>query len=216
MQTAMTHPPSAIIHITSLPWTPLLLSLPTIICTTSLSPTPLPNPHHHLYPIAATNTATAPHTLPSHTQSHCHQHRYPHNMHTITLTNTSQSTRPIITWAKDNSKHLDCNALQEYGIIGGWHFFYFIFSLRFDTRICCNPPLPYTVECRYNAAQCCKILHKLFQELRQNINHMLDPQKTPQTLPWIDHLITALHCMCIYDQDHLWCNEKGDLTFPCY
>ena len=36
-----------------------------------------------------------------------------------------------------------------------------------------------TVGCCYNMAQYCKILHKWFQELRQNINQMLDPQKTP-------------------------------------
>ena len=38
-----------------------------------------------------------------------------------------------------------------------------------------------TIKCRYNVVQYGKILHKLLQELRQNIN--LDPQKTPQTSP---------------------------------
>ena len=66
-----------------------------------------------------------------------------------------------------------------------------------------------TVECRYNAVQYCKILHKLLQELRQNINQMLDPQKTPHTPPLrasygvsfvnncekIERVITALHCI---------------------
>ena len=40
-----------------------------------------------------------------------------------------------------------------------------------------------TVECRYNAVRYCKILLKWLQELRQNINHMLDPQKTPHSSP---------------------------------
>ena len=40
-----------------------------------------------------------------------------------------------------------------------------------------------TVKCRYNAVQHCEILHKWLQELRQNINQMLDPQQTPHTLP---------------------------------
>ena len=44
--------------------------------------------------------------------------------------------------------------------------------------------LPYTVEHRYKAVQYCKILHKLLQELRQNINQMMDPQNTPHTSPW--------------------------------
>ena len=34
-----------------------------------------------------------------------------------------------------------------------------------------------TVECRYNAVQYSEILHTQLQELRQNINQMLDPQK---------------------------------------
>ena len=66
-----------------------------------------------------------------------------------------------------------------------------------------------TVECRYNAVQYCKILHEWLQELRQNINQMLDPQKTPHTSPLrasyrvsfvnicekIDRAITAPHCI---------------------
>ena len=38
-----------------------------------------------------------------------------------------------------------------------------------------------TVNCRYNAVQYSKILHKKLQQLRQNINQMLHPQKTPHT-----------------------------------
>ena len=67
---------------------------------------------------------------------------------------------------------------------------------------------PYTVECRYNAAQYCKILHKYFQELRQNIYQMLDLKKAPHSSPLrasygvsvtnnyeiIDHVIMAPHC----------------------
>ena len=34
-----------------------------------------------------------------------------------------------------------------------------------------------------NAVQYSMILHKWVQELRQNISQMLDPQKTPHTLP---------------------------------
>ena len=34
-----------------------------------------------------------------------------------------------------------------------------------------------TVECRNNAVQYCKILHKYLQEVRQIINQMLNPQK---------------------------------------
>ena len=40
-----------------------------------------------------------------------------------------------------------------------------------------------TIEDRYNAVQYCKVLHKQLQELRQNMNQMLDPQKTPHTSP---------------------------------
>ena len=39
-----------------------------------------------------------------------------------------------------------------------------------------------TVECHHNAVQYDKILHKWLQELRENINQMLDPQKTPHNL----------------------------------
>ena len=39
--------------------------------------------------------------------------------------------------------------------------------------------MSYTVECRYNAVQYIEILLKWLQKLRQNINQMLDPQKTP-------------------------------------
>ena len=39
-------------------------------------------------------------------------------------------------------------------------------------------PLP-----RYNAVLYSKIFHKWLQELRQNMNQMLDPQKTPYTSP---------------------------------
>ena len=42
---------------------------------------------------------------------------------------------------------------------------------------------PNTVECRYNTVQYFKISYKQSQELRQNINQMLDPQKTPHTSP---------------------------------
>ena len=47
----------------------------------------------------------------------------------------------------------------------------------------CVHSLSNTVECRYNAVQYSKVLHKLLQEFRQNINQMLDPQKTPHTSP---------------------------------
>ena len=40
-----------------------------------------------------------------------------------------------------------------------------------------------TVECHYNAVQYSKILYKWLHELTHNINQMLDPQKTPHTLP---------------------------------
>ena len=40
-----------------------------------------------------------------------------------------------------------------------------------------------TVECRYNAVKYYKILHKYLQELGQNINQVLDPQKTPHISP---------------------------------
>ena len=66
-----------------------------------------------------------------------------------------------------------------------------------------------TVECRYNAVLCCKMLRKILQELRQNFNQMLDPQKTPHTsFLWAsygvsfayicektDGVITAPHCI---------------------
>ena len=40
-----------------------------------------------------------------------------------------------------------------------------------------------TVKCHYNTVQYCTILHEWLQELRQNINQMLDSQKTPHTSP---------------------------------
>ena len=36
-----------------------------------------------------------------------------------------------------------------------------------------------TIECRYNAVQYSTILHTSLQELNQNINQRLNPQKTP-------------------------------------
>ena len=64
-------------------------------------------------------------------------------------------------------------------------------------------------ECRYKALQYCKILHRWLQELRQNINQVLDPQTTTHTSPKrasygvsfvnicekIDSVITAPHCI---------------------
>ena len=65
----------------------------------------------------------------------------------------------------------------------------------------------YTVECRYNAVKYSKILHKLLQELGQNISQMLNPQKTPHSSPvrasfvniWekIDRVITTPHCISL-------------------
>ena len=40
-----------------------------------------------------------------------------------------------------------------------------------------------TVECRYNAVWYCEILHEYLQEMHQNVNQTLDPQKTPHTSP---------------------------------
>ena len=54
------------------------------------------------------------------------------------------------------------------------------FCNRFLTSIRRNSN---TVECRYNAVQYCTILHKKLPELRENINQMLDPQKTRHTSP---------------------------------
>ena len=65
-----------------------------------------------------------------------------------------------------------------------------------------------TVKCLHNTVQCNKILHTSLQELRQNINQMLNTHKTRHTSPWwasygvsvvksfdkIDHAIMALHC----------------------
>ena len=65
-----------------------------------------------------------------------------------------------------------------------------------------------TVKCCYNAVWYNMILDTSLQELRQNINHRLNPKKTPHTSPWrarygvsfvnilekIDRLITTLHC----------------------
>ena len=72
----------------------------------------------------------------------------------------------------------------------------------------CSNKNPYTVECRYNAVQYRKILHKWLHEHRQNINQMLDPQKKPHTSPQrarygmsfgnisekIERLLMAPHC----------------------
>ena len=71
----------------------------------------------------------------------------------------------------------------------------------------------------YKYNECCYIvnyynmlLHTSLQELRQNINQRLNPQKTPHTLPWrasygvsfvnilekIDDVITTLHCISVF------------------
>ena len=70
-----------------------------------------------------------------------------------------------------------------------------------------------TVKCRYNAVQYNMSWHKSLQELRQNTNQRLNPQKTPHTSPSrasyavsfvtildkIDCVMTALHCIFIFD-----------------
>ena len=43
------------------------------------------------------------------------------------------------------------------------------------------------VECHFKGVQYSKILHKWLKELRQNVNQMLDPQKTPHTSPWREY-----------------------------
>ena len=67
--------------------------------------------------------------------------------------------------------------------------------------------LSYTVKCRYDVLQYNMVLHTSLQEVRQNINERLNPQKTPHTSPGrtsyvlsfvnilekIDRLITAPH-----------------------
>ena len=77
-----------------------------------------------------------------------------------------------------------------------------------QTTMNCKKSRETAVECRYNAAQYCKVLHKWFQELTQNINQMLDTQKISHTSPLrgsygvsslniceeIDRIITALNC----------------------
>ena len=66
----------------------------------------------------------------------------------------------------------------------------------------------YTVECRYNVVQYTMVFHISLQEVRQNINQRLNPQKTSHSSPWgvsyglslvnvlekIDGVIMALHC----------------------
>ena len=65
------------------------------------------------------------------------------------------------------------------------HAFLSVSGLAGDLDICTAQkswPWLITVECRYNVVQYCKILHKWLQELRQNINQMLE-HKTPHTSP---------------------------------
>ena len=58
-----------------------------------------------------------------------------------------------------------------------------------------------TVQCRHNVIQYCKIFHKWLQKVKQNINQMLDPQKTwasygvsfVNICEKTDRVITALH-----------------------
>ena len=60
--------------------------------------------------------------------------------------------------------------------------------------------LYHTVQCRYNAVQYDKILHKLLEELKQNINQMLDTHETPHIWSLMSYLeksdrgISGVHC----------------------
>ena len=60
-----------------------------------------------------------------------------------------------------------------------------------------------TVDCHYIMVQYCKILDKWLQELRQNINQMMDPQQTLHTMPIMnirektDCIIKAPHCILV-------------------
>ena len=91
----------------------------------------------------------------------------------------------------------------------------------------------YTVKCRYNAVQYCKILNTLLQELRQNINQMRDLKKTPNTSPYRasygmpflsiceknDRVITAQRCMKQWwptSVNHMLCPALGlKEILPC-
>ena len=72
-----------------------------------------------------------------------------------------------------------------------------------------------TVEYRYNVVQYNKILHKCLQELRQNINQMLDPR----FLEKIDRVITAPRCIVSpahgsFEYSWAMCQPmKGDVTY---
>ena len=73
----------------------------------------------------------------------------------------------------DNNRKVHSSDLM---IIVRWFIKYTIDHLNFKGSV--KHIQPHTVECRYNAVQYNIVLHTSLQEVRQNINQKLNPQKT--------------------------------------
>ena len=80
-----------------------------------------------------------------------------------------------LTWHEYEYEYCNNGRVFEY------EYEYFISKESYESQHYLSKP--YTVECRYNAVWYCKILHDQLQEMRQNVNQTLDPQKTPHTSP---------------------------------
>ena len=150
------------------------------------------------------------------------------------LISKSCSRKPMPLLYRSMRKYRKCNDIKESGqkhqklscsaILSKlyWRSLAFVRSTQVHN----------TVECRFNAVQYYKILHKWLQELGQNVSQMLDPRRHPMgPTPYlalarygmplvnicekIDCIITAPHCIlkakytlrrlpCDRYSSHLW------------
>ena len=67
--------------------------------------------------------------------------------------------------------------------------------------------VPNTIECRYDAVQYCKILHKWLQEYRQNTNQMLGPHKNT---PYLSGELWFVFCECLWEK---WPRYNGTALY---
>ena len=65
-----------------------------------------------------------------------------------------------------------------------------------------------TVGCRYNAVQSSRILHEWLQTLKQNINQMLDLQKTPHASP-----LRVSYVVCFVNICEKWRHYNGTALY---
>ena len=86
----------------------------------------------------------------------------------------------ICTWTNDWVNYWDAGDLQCHRTHYDITVMFFFSIVGVAVHSPCEVGLNWqsnTVECHYNMVQYCKILHKWLQELRKNINQILDPQK---------------------------------------